>query len=174
MERESATAKPAKAAKTPEPLVSPKRLFVPASGEDRLRLVESITPKPAPGTRTSDEYAKDLRTAEAFINEIDSVLNAELRVLRGRLQTHLRALEGESWPTFEENQKVAAQIQSLANRVRALFECPKCKQPAKLRCKKPGRSKTGVFQFEHGGRWSNTTHGGTNVLPSLTLIDPDI
>src|SRR5205085_2263844 len=74
------------------------------------------------------------------------------------LQSFLLTLDGQNFG-FEQNQAIVAAIQDTASRFRVAFRCPavldeksptrRCGLPAKLRCHKPGRSKSGVIQFEH-------------------------
>lgn len=93
-----------------------------------------------------------------------------------KLSQLLAHLEGRNFGSFEENANIAKAIASILDRLHMALACPKpgCGVPSRLRCSKPGRSKTGQFQFEHyiivDGKPKRTNHFGSNKLPALAVI----
>ncbi len=108
---------------------------------------------------------------ESGIGELNTALEEAQKPIIERLQALLAAAEGKTFKTFEEKQRVAAMIQEIISRLGMALECPnpECRQPAKLRCKKSGRSKSGKFVFEHYQNGHQIFHGGLSVLPSIRL-----
>lgn len=105
------------------------------------------------------------------------------RLINIDLLKHIIALDrlvashaGDRFDDFQESLAVAEEIQRLMEMLGIMAECPKCGQPAKLRCKKVGRSKTGQFQFEHYSapegslKKRMTSHGGSSTFPSFRLM----
>ncbi len=109
-----------------------------------------------------------------FISGLDE-LNEELRQMHlpfiQKLQIFLAKLEGKKFD-FEINHQIAVYIQKTLDRLGVNLECPRegCGKPAKLRCRKPGRSTKGLFQFDHpiNGKW--TTHYTSSLLPIMNII----
>lgn len=88
------------------------------------------------------------------------------------LQSKLTCLTGIDYGSLEENQQIAAQIQDLAITLGYGFVCPKCGEPAWLRCSRTNGCPHGSFQYEHyypdSGR--RTRHSGSSVVPNLILV----
>lgn len=112
----------------------------------------------------------DPESALGHLSQVVAAVDAERGRVAAQLQSILTALGGKSFATLEERQLVARQISDLTEFTRTRVQCPKCLQPAMLRCSTGGNAKEGAFQFTHNYP-QKTVHGSTSVLPSgLTLV----
>ncbi len=113
-----------------------------------------------------------VESPEDTIARLGDEIDEAHKPIIARLQKVLDSLEGQALESFEANQRIAAVIQSTVARLGMAIVCPKdgCGKPAKLRCKKPGRSKDGAFVFEHQEDGKQVFHGGKATLPALHIV----
>lgn len=109
-------------------------------------------------------------SALGHLTQAVAAVDAERDRVAAKLQAILTALGGKAFSSLEERQLVARQIADLTEFTRTRVQCPKCHQPAMLRCSTGGNAKEGAFQFTHNYP-QKTVHGSTSVLPQgLTLL----
>ncbi len=107
----------------------------------------------------------------AQVEKFNKELADALAPIIERFQIFLRGVEGKNFG-YEGNRLIAFQIQKTLESLGVALECQKenCGLPAKLRCRKPGRSVSGVFQFDHPINGKHTSHGGSSKLPVMNII----
>ncbi len=109
---------------------------------------------------SSESPAEQIAALNDHIDKIDEYLTL-------RLQYITSDLRGKEPPQFEECVRIVELIQSTAQRLGRLFECPKCAKAASLRYVRSGKNKSAIFSFVH----AKTTHSGGLLFPHLKLID---
>jgi hypothetical protein len=112
------------------------------------------------------------------LGQVQHQLEQIQRPVAQRFAGWLKSLEGKDFG-YDENKAIVGVIQNTLNRLGLAIKCPQngCGVPARLRSKRPGRSKAGVIQFDHfvdrDGSRIKTTHGGGSSFPLLALVWPD-
>jgi hypothetical protein len=81
----------------------------------------------------------------------------------------LTRLKGRSFG-LATNEALVSVIQQLLSRLGLRVSCPRCSEPAILRCRETGNARDGSFQFEHSAGGRQTNHGGGATFPALTLV----
>lgn len=97
-------------------------------------------------------------------------LNVEVDLKRAeiakKINVWLKTLEGKNFGRFVIHQTFVNVITLVVDKIHAVFECPKCGEPARLKCVQTGGMETGVFSFTHG---SKSTHSGGSTIPKLEI-----
>jgi hypothetical protein len=112
---------------------------------------------------------------ESEFDRAQTMIEDALEPVIDHIQNLLSALEGRAFGSFAGNQRIAALIHNLVARLGMALACQKdtCYRPARLRCKKSGRSKDGSFIFEHQAEGRQVFHCGRATLPTLRLVRVD-
>jgi hypothetical protein len=126
--------------------------------------VAKKNPAAEPATPTLDP-----RSALKSLRELDEQLATIQAPVVERLERVLDALRGKSFDSLEANQTVIGTIQRLLRRLDLRVECPRCHEPAILRCRAVRNAKDGSFKFEHS-RGRRTNHGGSTTIPAFRLL----
>jgi len=136
------------------------------------RLTRQELPTPAPPQPTF------LGNLEIFSSLGEAIRSAHEPII-SRFQEYLRTLEGRSFG-YEENQRICEAINDTLDQLRVALCCPKkgCGLPSRLRCRKPGRSVSGIIHYEHytplgEGRTEQDRHEGSAGFQRLTLLWAD-
>lgn len=108
----------------------------------------------------------DVQETSSPLLELLTGFDAAVAPLRQKFQEFVSQLEGKNFESLEANQQVADLIHETATLLHVAFTCPKCSEPARLRCQPSTNSETGVFSFGH----PHTTHGGTKKIPPLNVV----
>lgn len=111
------------------------------------------------------------RQPMVLLSQFDAKIPEALEPVVAKYRQLLDQLKGHSFGLLEANQAVASKILAQLNSMNYRVRCPRCGEPATLRCSRTNGSANGSFQFEHylgGGR--RTRHGGSTVLPGLDLV----
>jgi hypothetical protein len=85
------------------------------------------------------------------------------------LRAFLDGLEARSFG-LAANKAILAAIQSLLQRLGLRVCCPKCGEPAILRCRPHSYAKGGAFVFGHSQGGQHATHGGGTTFPAFKLV----
>lgn len=116
-------------------------------------------------------------TALAQMERLDGRVSEVLAPVIKELAEFLGPLVGKSLGTLEENKAFARLLQALLRRLGLRVRCPRCGEPAVLRCQPVRGMETGAFQFQHqGGFGPRTNHMGSSTIPELKLVaaPPDL
>jgi hypothetical protein len=148
------------------------------------RIIATPVPEVTEQSAVEVGQPKTLASLRRINQRIDAV---HLPIIE-EFQAFLLSLEKQNFG-FEQNQAIVAAIQNTASRLRVAFRCPAildekdptrlCGLPAKLRCHKPGRSRSGVIQYEHylATEGSEETqlirHGGAAHFQRIELLWAD-
>ena len=101
-------------------------------------------------------------------------MDAEISCVQGpivqRFRELLRALEGASFGSLENNQKVARAIRELLYRFKLRVRCPLCGEPALLHCSQIGTAKNGAFRYRHVQDGRTTFHGAKTLLHASEIV----
>jgi hypothetical protein len=126
--------------------------------------------EPAPvGTDQPEAAQPDPAELLRGLQAIDERLTALLAPIIEEVDDALTRLEGRSFG-LEANEALVSAIQQLLNRLGLRVRCPRCREPAILRCRETGNARDGSFQFEHYASGRQTNHGGGATFPALTLV----
>ena len=90
-----------------------------------------------------------VQEAERYIVGINEDLDVLESPYIAEFQTALDALAKKPLESVEESRRIVTLVQNTADRLRVVFLCPKCQEPARLRCKSATRSKHALIGFEH-------------------------
>jgi hypothetical protein len=126
--------------------------------------------EPAPlGTDQPETVQPDSADLLRGLQTIDQRLTSLLAPVIEDVEAALARLEGRSFG-LEANEAIVSAIQQLLNRLGLRVSCPRCSEPAILRCRETGNARDGSFQFEHSASGKQTNHGGGASFPALTLV----
>lgn len=125
-----------------------------------------------------NEQDESLSSPDAIQNILEAeyahVEELQLK-MRSRIEDILSSLGGQKFPSIKAKKAVATKINGLLNFAGARIECPKCGDPAIIRCYAVGNAKDGAFQFEHFEP-IQTRHGGSVNFPGnlrVVVAPPD-
>ena len=107
--------------------------------------------------------------AENLLRRMQQDLNQIRRRVRLQIQSQLQAFTGQSLPTIQQNQELAAAIHALLDGHGLRVRCAQCGHPAILRVSSRKSMPCGAFVFDHTIDGRRTFHGGTSVVPELKL-----
>ena len=100
------------------------------------------------------------------LQQRNEAISAALQPQIETFKEDVAGFEGKSYGSLKVNQEVARLIQDTADRLRTMFRCTKCGEPARFRCVKNDSMKDGMFTFGH----SVGTHTGTSTIPKLVVV----
>jgi hypothetical protein len=103
------------------------------------------------------------------LQELDARVTQLLEPVVGDLEAALAQLAGKSFG-LETNKALVLALRQLLQRVGLRVRCPRCGEPAYLRCRQPKHAREGAFQFEHFQEGKQTNHGGGTIFPQLSLV----
>jgi hypothetical protein len=105
------------------------------------------------------------------LDAVETQVSAHQEAVAYRIQVILDAHANAPFRSLEAKRQFAVRIQRLLNLCESRIECPKCGEPAALRCSVVGNAKQGAFLFEHTTP-KRALHGGTANLPAGLKIVP--
>lgn len=114
------------------------------------------------------EFQATMRQLEEMLSELDQLSEPIL----SRLNEFLKAMEGKSFSSRDENRSFAAVIRHFAERLGCETECPYCSKAGYFSSQKHNEGKgqyvNGGFLFQHR-QVPNTSHGGRPTIPKVRL-----
>jgi hypothetical protein len=131
-----------------------------------------VAKKTAPAPVGTDQPEADQPDPAELLRGLQSInerLTALLAPVIEDVEAALARLEGRSFGLGANDVLVSA-IQQLLNRLGLRVRCPRCSEPASLRCRETGNARDGSFQLEHYASGRQTNHGGGTTFPALTLV----
>lgn len=128
---------------------------------------------------SSDQFdSPALQEALTALNQAqDNLLAMQWEIARA-VEATLNMFTSRSMGSKEANKIFATSVNELLRRCAVRLVCSKCEAPAVLFLYTAGKTRHGSFQFEHplpedkrvGGRLRHTRHGGSKVVPTLSVI----
>jgi hypothetical protein len=107
------------------------------------------------------------------IDDLDKA-SAELTKLQWqvarKIERTLKKYAGRSFGSVEANKRFSESVNDLLRKHGARLVCPTCDTPSILYLQTTGTTRNGSFQHQHFSAGKKTRHGGSVVVPSVTVV----
>lgn len=101
--------------------------------------------------------------------EIDAAVSQIKRRIVTLLENEFRKYADVNFGSLSANQEFCRRLHRILEENGLRVRCPECGTPAILRCQ-GSRKTSGQFVFDHTFNTRRTFHGGTSVVPRLTIV----
>lgn len=116
------------------------------------------------------EIPKDGDDRLAEVRGVHKLIKTMSRDIVEGMNLILEHKEGESGGGIEEKKNLVEMIQSIALQTRHKLSCPKCGNPANIRCGISLKYPNGVFEFDHVIDGKRSTHRISEEFPKTRFV----